>query len=168
MLPQPRQLLARLGLTAAVALFAPAGLGADIAVIVSRDAPKLQLDRTTLRNIYLKKIFVDNNGNAIIPVNLPAGHLLRKAFSLQLLRETSEHLQGYWNERYFHGVRPPYVLGSQDAVLQFVAQTPGAIGYVASCRVDSGVRQVMTLVVGGAAGRAIDALCKQRPAERTP
>lgn len=160
MAPRPRQLLALLGLIVGVAALPPASLGADIAVVVSRDAPKLQLARVALRNIYLKKIFVDRDGDAIIAVNLPAGHPLRKAFSLALFGETSDQLQGYWNERYFHGVRPPYVLESQDAVLRFVARTPGAIGYVARCKVNDKVRQVMTLALTGTAGRAVDELCK--------
>jgi hypothetical protein len=34
---------------------------------------------------------------------------------------------------YFHGVLPPHVLASEEAVILFVSSTPGAIGYVSGC-----------------------------------
>lgn len=132
---------------------------AGIAVIVAYDAPRLHLDRATLRDIYLKKIFVDEHGTALIPVNLPPDDLLRRAFSLNLFRETADELQSYWNERYFHGVRPPYVLGSPNAVVRFVARTSGAIGYVATCQVDASVRRVLVLPVPASEREAVDRLC---------
>ena len=134
-----------------------------IAVIVARDAPPLTLDRATLRDIYLKKIFVDEQGIGRVPVNLPPDSPLRHAVSLSLFRESEDTLQRYWNERYFHGVRPPYVLGSQTAVLRFVARTEGAIGYVASCRLDAGVRAVLFLPVPASERRAVARLCADTP-----
>jgi ABC-type phosphate transport system substrate-binding protein len=138
----------------------PAGAAEGIAVIVARNAPQTTMDRATLRDIYLKKVFVDPQGNALVPVNLPADNALRRAFSRELLREDAEALQSYWNERYFHGIRPPYVLGSQRAVLRFVAGTEGAIGYVASCRVDADVRVLARLPVPSAERGALREACK--------
>ncbi len=138
---------------------APADPG--IAVIVARSGPELPIDLATLRDIYLKKIVVDRAGHMLVPVNLPSGNALRRAFSLSLLHETSEGLQNYWNERYFHGIRPPYVLGSQAAVLRFVSGTEGAIGYVASCRVNASVRAVLVLPVPADQAGVIDRLCAQ-------
>jgi hypothetical protein len=34
---------------------------------------------------------------------------------------------------YFHGVLPPHVLESEEAVVLFVNSTPGAIGYISFC-----------------------------------
>jgi len=151
----PRLLLAALGLIAA----GSARSDPQIAVIVARDAPHIALAPATLRDIYLKKIFVDEHGHALVPANLPPGHALRRAFAADLFRRPQQALQRYWNERYFHGVRPPYVLGSQNAVLRFVAHTEGAIGYVASCRVDASVRTVLTLPVPAAERAAVARLC---------
>jgi ABC-type phosphate transport system substrate-binding protein len=161
-----RQQRWRLPLVLVVALGAaplpvPARAGPGIAVIVSRDAPRRVLDRVTLSDIYLKKIFVDGAGNALIPVNLPPDDPLRRAFSLSLLGQTSDQLQGYWNERYFHGVRPPYVLGSPNAVIRFVAGTDGAIGYVAACQVDARVRALMVLPVPPSEREAVERLCAE-------
>lgn len=130
-----------------------------IAVVVGHNAPPMHINRATLRDIFLKKIFVTEQGDPYIPVNLPPGQPLRRAFALMLFRETGDELQSYWNERYFHGVRPPYVLGSQNAVLKFVARTPGAIGYVATCRVDKNVRTLLVLPVPPPERHAVDRLC---------
>ncbi|HEX8777361.1 MAG TPA: hypothetical protein VF738_04520 [Rhodanobacter sp.] len=104
-----------------------------IAVITGGSAPRLELSRETLRNIYLKKIFVDGEGRRLIPVNLPPDSPLREAFTRSLIRMPDSRLQDYWNRQYFQGVSPPYVLASQQAVVRFVATTPGAIGYVSTC-----------------------------------
>lgn len=82
------------------------------------------------------------------PVNLPAAHPLRRWFSQQVLRQTPEELEDYWRDQYFNGVLPPFVLASEEAVMRFVAATPGAIGYVSHCLVDRRVG-VLALLEGG-------------------
>ncbi|MEJ2346085.1 MAG: hypothetical protein P8076_00835 [Gammaproteobacteria bacterium] len=158
------RLLLYAALTAALWAGGGGARAAGIAVIVARSGPRLELDRATLRDIYLKKVFVSARGVAFIPVNLPPDHVLRRAFSRALLHESGDQLQAYWNQRYFHGVRPPYVLGSQTAVVRFVARTPGAVGYVAPCRVDSSVRRILLLPLPAAESRAVDRLCPGTPA----
>lgn len=130
-----------------------------IAVIVAQSAPPVALEPGGLRDIYLKKIFVDATGRKLVPLNLPPGNPLRQAFSLALFHTGTDALQDYWDQRYFHGVLPPHVLGSQAAVVRFVARTPGAIGYVAPCYVDSEVRTVFVLPVPDEARAGLDALC---------
>ena len=142
-------------------------LAVEIAVIAARSVPAVQMDAGILRDIYLKKIFVDDAGRKIIPVNLPVAHPLRLALSERLFNLSSAELQDYWNQRYFHGVTPPYVLASQDAVVRFVARTPGAIGYVARCQVDAmasdglpaGVQVLLTLSLETPPGLDAAALC---------
>jgi len=113
-----------------------------IVVITAPVAPRLSFDRYTLRNVFLKKIFVDKDGERLIPVNLPEGSPLRQAFAQKVTHLPDAQQDDYWNRQYFQGVSPPYVLASQQAVLRFVAATPGAIGYVTSCYVNSSVRVV--------------------------
>ncbi len=114
-----------------------------IAVIVAAGAPTPRLNREQLALIFkLKKRFLED-GQAIQAVNLPANHPLRRAFSLQLLGRAPEDFDAYWSDMYFHGVLPPYVLASEEAVIRFVATTPGAIGYVSHCMVDQRVSIVL-------------------------
>lgn len=117
----------------------------EIAVIVANDTPDFVIDTAMLRNIYLKKILIDENGQPYIPINLPPDDPLRRSLTETLFKKSTQQLQDYWNQRYFHGITPPYVLHSQEAVVQFVAKTPGAIGYIAACRLDNRVKPVMSL-----------------------
>ncbi len=117
-----------------------------IAVIVPAaplltDAPS----REELASIYGRKKLFWENGARIIPVNLPAAHRLRRSFSRLVLGALPEAMAAYWNAQYFHGIAPPYVLASEEAVLQFVATTPGAIGYVSASAVNRQVRVLLTL-----------------------
>jgi hypothetical protein len=50
---------------------------------------------------------------------------------------------------YFHGLLPPHVLASTEAVLRFVASTPGAIGYVPLCDADARVTMLLAIDIHG-------------------
>jgi len=131
----------------------PTGLGAastratEIAVITGNPPPRIAADRQSLGNIFLKRLRVDEHGLPLVPLNLPPDSALRRAFSSSLLGRSPRTLAQYWNERYFHGVSPPYVVRSEEAMVRFVAATPGAVGYVMACRVDDRVRVLARLPV---------------------
>ena len=101
--------------------------------------------RADLARIYQRRRRFWNNGARIVPINLPADHPLRQKFSLQVFNKLPEEMQEYWDEQYFQGVSPPYVLASVAAVLQFVASTPGAIGYVDAVTVNEQVKVLLLL-----------------------
>jgi ABC-type phosphate transport system substrate-binding protein len=135
--------------------------------VVTGSAPiDLHLDRPLLRDIFLKRVVIDRSGTALVPLNLPPEHPLRTAFSESLLGKAPDALQRFWNERYFQGVSPPYVVRSQEAMLRFVAETPGALGYVASCRADTRVRVIAELPVPRDLADAVTALCAGSGAAR--
>lgn len=126
-----------------VTISARANQDTAIAVIVAAGTPAPRLNREQLALIFkLKKRFLED-GQAIHAVNLPVSHPLRRAFSLQLLGRVPEDFDAYWSDMYFHGVLPPYVLASEEAMIRFVATTPGAIGYVSHCMVDQRVSIVL-------------------------
>jgi ABC-type phosphate transport system substrate-binding protein len=118
-----------------------------IAVIVAADSAYNRIDKDTLADIYRRKVRLDDDGQAWVPVNLPATDPLRRAFSMILFGREPEDMEQYWNAQYFHGVSPPFVLASAEAVLRFVAKTQGAIGYVEACRVDARVKVLAHLSV---------------------
>lgn len=119
----------------------------QVAVITAPTALHLSFDRDTLRNVYLKRIFVDSDGVKLTPVNLPADSPLRDTFTRTIVHMAERPMQDYWDKQYFQGVSPPYVLASDEAVVRFVAATPGAVGYVASCHADASIRIVMLLPI---------------------
>ena len=137
----------------------PASASDEIIIIVAKDAPDYSINRVILRDIYLKKIFLDDNGRPFVPVNLPPENPLRLSLAETLLNKSAQQLQDYWNQRYFQGVAPPHVLSSQEAVVQFVGKTPGAIGYIAACRLDARVREVLAIPVAPSQRGALAKLC---------
>lgn len=136
--PRVRWLLATILLGASIANAAADAL----TVIAAPGYRRTALSRLELAQIFRSKVDVDADGRRIVPVNLAVGHPAREAFSVAVLGRTPQQLQSYWNEQYFHGKKPPLVLDSEEAVIRFVASTPGAIGYVFDCAVDDRVQIV--------------------------
>jgi hypothetical protein len=152
------------GIALPLACLAPPGAGAAearIDVVTGPTPPNLALEREVLRDIFLKRVVIDNAGKPLVPLNLPPDDPLRAAFSEALLGKPPDALQRFWNERYFQGVSPPYVVRSQEAMLRFIAETPGALGYVASCRVDKRVHVVAELPVPPGLTDRVLALCRE-------
>ncbi|MGE0824621.1 MAG: hypothetical protein AB7P18_21210 [Candidatus Binatia bacterium] len=114
-----------------------------IAVIAARGSAPETLSIDELERVYLRKKRFWADGTRVVPVNLPATHPLRLAFSRLVLGSLPEAQERYWNEQYFHGVFPPYVLDSEEAVIQFVLSTPGAIGYVDESAVTTQVQVLL-------------------------
>jgi len=131
----------------------------QIAIIMSRQAPVTAIDSNLLRSVYLKKIFLDPTNRVYVPVNLPPDSKLRRDFTLAVIHLDEPQLQSYWNRQYFQGISPPFVLGSQTAVVDFVAKTPGAMGYVRPCYANAQVKVVLLLTVIGAPADAASEHC---------
>jgi hypothetical protein len=134
-----------------------------IAVIAAPGLEPARLDRAAVASIFRRKLRTLPDGGRLVPVNLPADDPLRIAFSVAVFDLEPAALDAYWNERYFHGVSPPHVLASVEAVLRFVAATPGAIGYVPACAVDGRVRLLMVLPVADPAATHCPAAAASPP-----
>jgi ABC-type phosphate transport system substrate-binding protein len=160
-----RSLGAIFALIAVVAVVSTARADDSIAVIVGKHPPHISLDRSNLEDIFLKRILVDDDRSALVPLNLASTDPIRLAFSVSLLGERPEALQRYWTERYFHGITPPYTVRSQESMLRYVADTPGAVGYVASCSVDDRVNVAARLPVPAEWASQIHRLCEKSGAE---
>jgi len=116
----------------------------ELAVIVhpSRAAP---LTPETLKRIYLKRQRFWDDGHAIVAINQEAATPVREAFTRLVFADEAARLPAYWNEQYFHGVLPPIILGSEEAVVRYVASRPDAIGYVDARHVDASVATALLL-----------------------
>lgn len=122
-------------------------LSADIAVVISKNSSINEINRTKLRDIFLRKrFFIDET--KVVPLNLATSFSLRGVFERQILRMESEELSRYWNERHFNGVNPPLVLQSYEAVRSFVKKVEGSIGYIDTNSIDSDLRVLMIIKEG--------------------
>lgn len=142
-MPRVPSLLALLIISACMVMHDAWAADRLFVVIAAADAVERHLSRETVSQIFSRKQNHWENGMHIEPVNLPATHPLRRAFSQAMLGHLPEEMEDYWREMYFHGVLPPHVLASEEAVILFVASTPGAIGYVSTCSPDRRVTVVL-------------------------
>ena len=118
--------------------------GVCVVAHVSADTPDPDLE--TVRRLFLIRQRFWPDGSAAHPVNLPASADVREAFSLAVFGQPVRDMAAYWNERYFHGTRPPPTLASEAAVLLFLERTPGGVGYVseaAAAALPAGVRSLL-------------------------
>ncbi len=111
-----------------------------LAVIAPHSHTAKQIDANELALIFWRKKLYWADGKHIQAVNYSASHTLRLQFSQAILKSMPETQTNYWNGLYFHGVSPPHVVDSQEAMLRFVADTTGAIGYVSVCKLDNRVK----------------------------
>ncbi len=149
----------------AVLAIPPAWADGVLAVIVGVRQADTPLDLDELALIYQRKRQFWPDGRRIQPINLAAEHPLRLRFSRAVFKAPPAALDGYWNEQYFHGVRPPYVVASDAAMLRLVGDTAGAIGYVDACSTGGSVR-IVGLIDSDARWRRADASpadCGQAP-----
>jgi ABC-type phosphate transport system substrate-binding protein len=102
-----------------------------VVVIVNVENPSRTLDRNTLIDVFLKKRSRWSGGVVIRPVDQARGAAVRRAFSEEVLGRSVAAVRIYWNRQVFSGRGvPPPELASDDEVVKYVANHPGAIGYV--------------------------------------
>jgi ABC-type phosphate transport system substrate-binding protein len=139
--------LTLLGLGSALSLCASAA--EPIAVIVAVSETKRVVSLEDLALIFRRKRLYWPDGSKVVPINLPASAAERREFSTAVFSEPVEASESYWNDMYFHGVTPPFVASSDEAVMRFVAQSPNSIGYVPLCSVDKRVSVILVLDANG-------------------
>lgn len=129
----------------------------EILVVVGKLSPIEKISIKQLENIYRRKTFITEEGARWNPINLSANHPLRMAFAQKIFQQPPEVMEAYWNVQYFQGIMPPYVVNSVEAMLRFVENTPGAIGYLLPCQIDDRVRIVLKLTIS----ESLTDLCKK-------
>jgi ABC-type phosphate transport system substrate-binding protein len=99
-------------------------------MIVNPRNPVQAVDRGFLAEAFLKKVARWGHGEAIRPVDLMDSTPRRK-FSEDVLGRSVAAVRSYWQQQIFsgRGIPPPELDGDQ-AVVKFVLQNEGAIGYV--------------------------------------
>lgn len=125
-----------------------------IAVIVPKSMAVSSITPVELSLIFWRKKLYWADGKRMHPLNLSTDHPLRRQFSQRILGSQPEAQTDYWNELYYQGNSPPHVVNSQEAMLRYVAESPGAIGYIHACKVDNRVKVLLWLRADGGASTA--------------
>lgn len=99
-------------------------------VIVNAEVDGAAVPRDLLADIFLKKVNRWGDGLPIKAVDQSMSSDVRRQFTRNILGRSSAEMLNYWVQQINKGTRPPAVMESDVEVLEYVAGTPGAIGYV--------------------------------------
>jgi hypothetical protein len=117
----------------------------DFRVIVDPESVFTTATRELLAEAFLKTSTRWPDGETIRPVDQRPDSPVRKAFSDGILRRSVAAIRSYWQQRIFSGRGvPPPELDSDDAVVKYVSEHRGAVGYI-SAAARTGETKVITV-----------------------
>ncbi len=101
-------------------------------VIVNPQVKGNQIPRAALSSIFLKQASRWGDGSEARPVDQSLRSPLRVSFSNDVHQRGLIEIQVFWQREIAKGHVPPPVKTSDEEVVEYVASTPGAIGYVST------------------------------------
>lgn len=117
---------------------------AEVAVIVN-PANSNALSESDVSRAFLGKLKKFADGQAIEAVNSAAGNAVRIEFQQKALKKSAAQIKAYWSKRLFSGKgKPLKELSTDQDIIDFVTNTPNAIGYIDSSKVTGSVKVIKT------------------------
>lgn len=117
---------------------------AEVVIIGSADIDVPVLSERTISNLYLGKTVQLDNGLRVAVIDLPSGHAVRNEFYEKVIGKDPTQIRAYWAKRIFTGKgSPPETRLDERAVVKWVNDAPGRIGYVSAAVVDESVRVLL-------------------------
>jgi len=101
-------------------------------VIVHPDVAGEEISRPILSAIFTRRAPSWEDGVPCQPVDQSMNSPLRAAFSEAVLQIPVAGVRRFWQGKISEGVEPPPVKASDQAVLDYVKSTIGAIGYISA------------------------------------
>ena len=102
-------------------------------VIIHTTNPTESLSKQELSKLFLKKVKRWKDWNeTVLPVDLLDDSPVRQAFSETIHEREIASIKAYWQKQIFSGRGvPPEEKKSDEDVLKYVSENPGAVGYIA-------------------------------------
>ena len=123
----------RLGICLLCMLLFSSGIAwADMVIIAHRDVPETTITEKELQEIFLGKRVQWKDNTTIHPVTVKETEL-HKAFLKQYVKKSIAKWNAHWKRLVFTGNgTPPQQFKAEQELLEYVAKTAGAIGYIDS------------------------------------
>ena len=116
----------------------------DLVIITNENVPTSVLSKDDIKQIFLGKKTTWDNGEKIIFV-VQTGTDANTSFLKTYILKNAYQFDIYWKKQVFTGKgKAPKSFSSEQELVQFVSQTPGAIGYVSS---GTDIGKVKTILV---------------------
>lgn len=126
-------------------LWASLSEAGGLLVIASPQVPVEAISIKQLADIYALKKTRWSDQTQVVPVNREATGIERENFSEKVFSLSPQELSDFWNKLRFQGKQPPVIQSSDMAVLAFVRNIPGAIGYISANSQPTGVKVLLRL-----------------------
>lgn len=119
---------------------------AEIAVITNPNTQVIGLSRETIADIYLGKRKTYPNGSRVKPVDQSSNSPVRQKFYRSVVKMSDSEVNRYWAKLKFTGKgKPPRTITGDEAVKNWVASNPGAIGYIDGKYLDKSVKVILII-----------------------
>jgi ABC-type phosphate transport system substrate-binding protein len=142
-----RVLLKFRAVAAFVVLGAGSGTGmatAEVVAVVSARGPATVMTTNQVVDIFLGRTSRFPDGRPAVPVDQAEGSAVRDEFYFAYAGKSQSQLNAHWAKIVFTGRgHPPIALANDLEVRKYLADHPGAIGYIERNLVDASVRVVV-------------------------
>ena len=121
-------------------------VAAELVIITNKSTQEKRLTKNTLADMYLDKVKTYPDGTRVRAVDQAPGSDARKTFYQAILGKSETQVNRYWAKRRYSGKgKPPMVISGDEAVKNWIANNPGAIGYIDKKNLDNSVKALLTI-----------------------
>jgi ABC-type phosphate transport system substrate-binding protein len=120
------------GLMAVMLVIPGMAIAGDIVVIGNKSVAESRLSKNDIKKIYLgtKTTWSDNQKIVFV---IQDNTSISDEFLKTYVKKSASQFSSYWKSKVFTGQgTPPKSFASDEELVQFIAQTEGAMGYVSS------------------------------------
>ncbi len=123
-------------------LFATSGRAGDVVVICNDSVPASSLSRDNIQEMFLGRKTRWSDGQKIT-LTLLKDSDANDVFLEEYVEKTPQQFRDYWKKQAFTGRgRIPDTFASPQEVIEFVKNTPGAVGYIPASAYESQVKSI--------------------------
>ncbi len=113
----------------------------SVEIIVHPDNDITSVTKAELSKIFLKRLRTWADGTLVVPVDQVPDSSPRREFTRSVHERRVVNVEVYWKRMIFSGrAAPPPEMADDLSVIEFVRNTPGAVGYVSKLTRLEGVR----------------------------
>jgi len=114
--------------------------GEQVLVIVNNSVSQADISAKDLGSIFLGKKNSWDGGQKAVPVTLESG-AAHEAFLKLYVKKNGSQFSTFWKQAVFTGQGiPPKSVSSEEEVVKFVSENPGAVGYILPSTPHDGVK----------------------------
>jgi len=117
---------------------------AEVVAVVSARGPATTMTTNQVVDIFLGRASRFPDGRPAVPIDQAEGSAAREEFYLAYAGKSQSQLNAHWAKIVFTGRgRPPTAVADGLEVRKYVADHPGAIGYIERDLVDASVKAIV-------------------------